>query len=40
MAYLDNAATAQRPKAVLDAERNFYLYHNANPLRGTLLPQR
>lgn len=32
--YLDNAATAQRPKAVLDAERNFYLYHNANPLRG------
>ena len=32
--YLDNAATAQRPKAVLDAERDFYLYHNANPLRG------
>ena len=32
--YLDNAATAQRPKAVLDAERNFYLCHNANPLRG------
>ena len=23
--YLDNAATAQRPKAVLDAERDFYL---------------
>ena len=32
--YLDNAATAQRPKAVLDAERDFYLCHNANPLRG------
>ena len=32
--YLDNAATAQRPKAVLDAENNFYVYHNANPLRG------
>ena len=33
-AYLDNAATAQRPQAVLDAERDFYCRHNANPLRG------
>ena len=33
-AYLDNAATAQRPQCVLDAERDFYVYHNANPLRG------
>ncbi len=33
-AYLDNAATAQRPQCVLDAERDFYEYHNANPLRG------
>lgn len=33
-AYLDNAATAQRPQAVLDAERDFYLRHNANPMRG------
>ena len=32
--YLDNAATAQRPQCVLDAERNFYLHDNANPLRG------
>ena len=33
-AYLDNAATAQRPQCVLDAERDFYRCHNANPLRG------
>lgn len=32
--YIDNAATAQRPKCVLDAEREFYEKHNANPLRG------
>lgn len=32
--YLDNAATAQRPQCVLDAERDFYLHDNANPLRG------
>lgn len=32
--YIDNAATAQRPACVLDAEQNFYLTHNANPLRG------
>ena len=34
VAYLDNAATAQRPRCVLDAERDFYCRHNANPLRG------
>lgn len=33
-AYLDNAATAQRPRCVMDAEADFYLHHNANPLRG------
>lgn len=33
-AYLDNAATAQRPARVLDAQRRFYEQHNANPLRG------
>lgn len=32
--YIDNAATAQRPACVLDAVRDFYLTHNANPLRG------
>ena len=34
VAYLDNAATAQRPLCVIEAESNFYLRHNANPLRG------
>lgn len=34
VAYLDNAATAQRPLSVVEAERDFYLQHNANPLRG------
>lgn len=33
-AYLDNAATAQRPQCVLDAETEFYKTQNANPLRG------
>lgn len=32
--YLDNAATAQRPDSVIKAEENFYINHNANPLRG------
>lgn len=32
--YLDNAATAQRPACVLEAERSFYENSNANPLRG------
>ena len=34
IAYLDSAATAQRPRAVLDAVRDFYETANANPLRG------
>ncbi len=34
LAFLDSAATAQRPAAVLDAERSFYETMNANPLRG------
>ncbi len=34
IAFLDSAATAQRPAAVLDAERTFYETMNANPLRG------
>ena len=34
VAYIDNAATAQRPQCVLDAENDFYCRHNANPLRG------
>lgn len=32
--YLDNAATAQRPKCVIDAIADFYNKDNANPLRG------
>ena len=34
LAFLDSAATAQRPAAVLDAMREFYETMNANPLRG------
>ena len=34
IAYLDNSATSQRPLCVVEAERDFYLKHNANPLRG------
>ena len=34
LAFLDSAATAQRPARVLDAERRFYETMNANPLRG------
>ena len=34
IAYLDNAATAQRPQCVLNAVNRFYCEQNANPLRG------
>ena len=34
IAYLDSAATAQRPASVLQAEKEFYEQANANPLRG------
>lgn len=32
--YLDSAATAQKPRAVLDALRGWYEHDNANPHRG------
>lgn len=32
--YLDNAATTQRPKPVIEALKNYYSYENANPHRG------
>lgn len=34
IAYLDSAATSQRPARVLDAQRRFYETMNANALRG------
>jgi len=34
IAYLDNAATTQKPVSVLDAMRKYYEEDNANPLRG------
>lgn len=34
LVYIDNAATAQKPEAVIDAVADFYERHNANPLRG------
>jgi cysteine desulfurase/selenocysteine lyase len=34
LAYLDNAATTQKPKAVLDAMRDYYENSNANAHRG------
>lgn len=33
-AYLDNAATCQKPECVIRAEAAFYEEHNANPMRG------
>jgi len=34
LVYLDNAATSQKPQAVIDAISNYYLKHNANVHRG------
>ena len=34
IAYLDSAATAQRPACVVEAVNRYYLKKNANPLRG------
>lgn len=34
LVYLDSGATSQKPKQVLDAERNYYENHNANVHRG------
>ena len=33
-AYLDNAATSQKPYCVIKAVEDFYKHSNANPLRG------
>src|SRR4051794_2087684 len=34
LAYLDNAATTQKPKAVIEAEGRFYAEQNSNVHRG------
>ena len=34
LVYLDNAATTQKPKAVIDALASYYETSNANPHRG------
>ncbi|WP_196603049.1 SufS family cysteine desulfurase [Pectinatus frisingensis] len=34
LAYLDNAATTQKPDMVIDAVADYYRRENANPLRG------
>lgn len=34
IAYLDNGATTQKPKQVIEAIKNFYENYNANPHRG------
>lgn len=34
LAYLDNAATTQKPEQVIDAVREYYESYNANPHRG------
>jgi cysteine desulfurase/selenocysteine lyase len=40
LAYLDTAATAQRPQAVIDAVSDFYRLENANPGRALHGPAR
>ena len=37
LTYLDSGATSQKPRQVLDAERNFYENHNAAVHRGAHL---
>jgi len=34
LVYLDNAATSQKPRAVINSHIDFYLHHNANVHRG------
>ena len=34
LVYLDNSATQQKPRQVLEAVRKYYSFENANPLRG------
>ena len=33
--YLDNAATSQKPQAVIDTITNYYSYQNGSPHRGS-----
>lgn len=41
LAFLDSAATSQRPRQVLDAQRRFYETMNANPcVASTASPSR
>ena len=37
LVYLDNAATSQKPKSVIDELVNYYSSYNANVHRGCLL---
>ena len=37
LVYLDSGATSQKPRTVLDAEREFYFHHNAAVHRGAHL---
>ena len=34
LVYLDSGATSQKPLSVIDAESNFYRFHNAAVHRG------
>lgn len=34
LVYLDNAATSQKPAAVLEALQNYYEFYNSNVHRG------
>ena len=34
LVYLDSGATSQKPQAVIDAELDFYRFHNAAAHRG------
>ena len=36
LVYLDNAATTQKPRAVIDAISHYYLHDNSNVHRGAL----
>ncbi|KAF9594569.1 hypothetical protein IFM89_033539 [Coptis chinensis] len=38
LVYLDNAATSQKPTAVLDSLHNYYSTYNSNVHRGSVLP--
>ena len=35
--YLDNGATSQKPKAVINAIKNYYDHENANVHRGFII---